>query len=59
MSSLINKIKENRLIKVILYLLVIVIIFPIIEILIKVIFSYGTFFGTFARYIAEGMICLG
>lgn len=59
MSTLINKIKENKIIKVILCLLIIIMFMPLLEILIKVIFSYGTLIGTFSRYIIEWMVCLG
>lgn len=34
-----------------------VIAMPIIEILIKIIFTYGTYIGTFIRSISEGGAC--
>lgn len=59
MLTLISKIRENKFIRLIISVFIIIIIFPLIEILIKVIFSYGTLLGTHARRISEGMICLG
>lgn len=59
MSSLIVKLKNSKVILVVLSSFLILVSLPIIEVMIKVIFSYGNYFGSLARYIYEGKICLG
>lgn len=59
MSTLIEKLKTNKVLLTLLTLLLLIVVLPIIEVIVKVVFSYGTYFGTLARYIYEGKICLG
>ncbi len=53
--QLVDNIKKNK--KTIIGLTLLVICMPLIEVLIKIIFTYGTYVGTFIRNIAENGTC--
>jgi len=55
----IRKILNNKILITILILLAFLILLPFFEVLVKIIFAYGNYVGTYARYIFEGKICLG
>lgn len=51
--------KLNNKFVLVLIVLIGILLLPVFEVLIKIIFSYGNLVGTYARYILEGKICLG
>lgn len=58
MYSIKEKIFNKKIIVPIIIISVLLLL-PLFEVLIDIIFSYGNLFGTYARYISEGKICLG
>lgn len=58
MSTKINLLNNKKILTIFIICLIIILM-PIIVTLIKIIFAYGKFFGSYARYIIEGKICLG
>lgn len=56
MSTKIN-ILNNKKFLTITFIILGILLLPVIEILVKIIFAYGKYIGTFARHIIEGKIC--
>jgi len=56
MSNIITNIKRNY--KVILVTLLVLICLPLIETLVNVIFTYGTYVGSYARVLIDNGPCM-
>lgn len=48
----------NKKVLIPIMIVSLLLLLPILEVLIDIIFSYGNLIGTYARYISEGKICL-
>ncbi len=48
---------KNPILKNILILALIIILIPLFDIILKILFAYGQLIGSYARYIIEGKIC--
>lgn len=51
MSSVVNSIKKNY--KNILVVVIALLLLPILDVIIKIVYIYGTCFGNYARILAE------
>ena len=59
MYALKEKVFNNKKLLITIMFIVILLLFPVIGVIIEILFSYGNLLGTYARYIYEGKICLG